>query len=352
MKIEQLETPALFVDLDVLERNHQAMMQFLSPLGVALRPHYKSHKTTWFAHYQVEHGAKGITCAKLSEAEDLALSGIGDILIANQVVEKSKIARLATLAGWCRLAVCVDDEQNIRDLNAAAAWQGSTIRVLVEYEVGMNRCGAAENSRVVALAKLVQECPHLELMGIQAYAGQLSHEENYETRRRQAEKTEEALKTLKAEWLAAGLPLQEISGASTGTVEFRRKGTEYTEVQAGSYLFMDEAYERLHVSFEHSLFMLATVISAKKGLFVTDAGVKSLGVDQGPPSAADYPGAPVNMSEEHCTVTAEHHQKIGDKLRLIPGHCCTTINLNNTVYLVRGGEVVDRLFVTSRGKSL
>lgn len=352
MRIEQLETPALLVEQDIFERNMQQMMQLLAPLGVALRPHYKSHKSTRVAHLQVAAGAKGITCAKVGEAEDLALAGIEDILIANQITGKSRIARCAWLAAGCRLTLCVDQEQNILDLEAAAACQGSTIHCLVEYEVGMGRCGVTLAQDCERLARLITQCPHLTFDGIQAYAGHLSHEVSLEVRRAEAEKIENTLKELKAYLEVRGIPVQEVSGASTGTAELRRQGTVYTEVQAGSYLFMDATYKQLGLGFENSLSVLASVVSTRPDLVVTDAGVKCIGVDQGDPVCPSLPGAPVNMSEEHSAFTCPGHTlQVGDRVRLLPGHCCTTMNLNDFFYFVRDGKVMDRVPVTSRGKA-
>ncbi|MEA5038451.1 MAG: DSD1 family PLP-dependent enzyme [Clostridiaceae bacterium] len=351
MHVEQLETPALLVDLDALERNQRRMMQLLAPLGIALRPHYKSHKCTAIAHMQIAAGAKGITCAKLSEAEDLILSGIEDVLIANQLTEPSILSRAAYLAGCCRLSVCVDRMENIEQLEKAAACAGSVIHCLVEYEVGMNRCGVSTPEAAVMLAKRILRSPHLEFMGIQAYAGQLSHEVNQEVRAAEAAQIEERLRVLLLALEKEGIRTPEVSGASTGTAELRKAGTVYTEVQAGSYLFMDEAYKKLKLGFENALFMLSTVVSSDEGKMICDAGLKSFGVDQGNPVFEDYPDVPAEMSEEHCAIYCANDAFPGQKRRLIPGHCCTTVNLHDMLYFVRGDKVVDRVPVTSRGKS-
>ncbi len=352
MRIDTLETPALLVDKDAFDRNMERMVRLLEPLGVAMRPHYKSHKSTAVAHLQIQAGAKGVCCAKVGEAEDLALAGIEDILIANQVTEKSRIARAAWLAKGCRLTVCVDRAQNIRDLEQAAAFEESTIYCLVEYEVGMGRCGVETPEAFAALARQVMECPHLRFEGIQAYAGQLSHEMDFETRRQQAGLIEQRLRQLKDYLAEQGIPVKEVTGASTGTVELRGKDTVYTEVQPGSFLFLDSAYRQMGVGFENALTVLATVISTRPDLVVTDAGVKCMGVDHGQVLCPALPGADVNLSEEHSAFTAPGHSlKVGDKLRLIPGHCCTTMNLHDFFYFVRDNRVLDRLPVTSRGKS-
>lgn len=349
MLVTQIETPALVVDLDVLEKNHSTLLELLKPMNVALRPHYKSHKCTAIARWQMKNGAKGITCAKLSEAEDLVLAGIEDVLIANQIVEPQKIARLAQLAACCHLSVCVDSRENIRQLDAAAGQWGSTIHCLVEYEIGMRRCGVATEEEVLELSKAIMASDHLSFMGIQAYAGNLAHEYDTDARREGSLAVEEKVGKLLAYLRQNGIWAPEVSGCSTGTVEMRPEKTVYTEAQAGTYLFMDAAYEKVGAGFEHSLFMLSTVVSAAEGRVVCDAGVKSLGVDQGNPVLSKFPDAQVDMSEEHCTAYCTHAYNVGDKLTLIPGHCCTTINLHDYLYLTRNGKVVDRVPITSRG---
>ena len=352
MKINQLETPVLTLDLDILEENFRRMDQMLSGTNMRLRPHYKSHKCAWIARRQMENGAKGITCAKLGEAEDLAQAGIPDILIANQVVTPSKISRLAALAGKCRLSVCVDDIENIRNLGTEAALAGNTIHILIEYDIGMKRCGVRTKEEVLALALAVMEEKYLSLDGIQAYAGHLAHERNFDIRSSQSDLIEEDLRSLLA-WLREnGIEIREVSGTSTGTAALRKKDSVYTEIQAGSYIFMDAAYAPLKPGFAHALHMQTTVVSTACGRVVVDAGIKSCGVDQGPPICVEYPAAEINLSEEHMDFAAENLPPVGSRLTLIPGHCCTTVNLHDKIYLVRGEDVVDCIPVTSRGKCI
>lgn len=354
MNIRQIEAPALILDIDLFEENMRIMKSFTDANGIRLRPHYKSHKCSWVAHRQIEAGAKGITCATLSEAEDLARAGIEDILIANVVPQISKIFRIASLAGRCRLGVCVDNPENVKALEEAAAIAGTTVHVLIEYDVGMKRCGVLEPEEFLALAKLVDASPHLVFEGIQAYAGQLSHEEDYEKRKATSDWVENRLRDLKKHVEAAGLRVAEVSGTSTGTVEFRPRDSVYTELQAGSYIFMDKAYSRLNLKFRNALFLLTQVLSViGKERVVACGGLKSVAVDQSLPSFAEYPDMPVRMSEEHCTLSfVPEGIKVGDMLRLIPGHCCTTVNLHDHIYLVRNDTVIDRLEVVSRGKSV
>lgn len=353
MNIEQISTPALILDMDVFDKNCETMNSFLEGTHMRLRPHYKSTKCTAIAHMQMEKGAKGITCAKLSEAQDLVESGIENVLIANQVVDKEKISGLAALAKKCYLTVAVDHSENIDDLEQAAELQDSVIHCLVEYEIGMKRCGVDTPEAFYELAKKISLCKHLEFEGIQAYAGHLSHETSYEVREKESEGVEKRLREVYDYTVSRGIPVKEVSGASTGTVQFRKADSIYTEIQAGSYVFMDMAYGELGLKFENSLFVLATVISKSGDTTIVDAGRKSVSVDQATPEIKEFPGVGLKLSEEHsCTLKTGLDTKIGEKYRLIPGHCCTTMNLHDWIYLVRGGKVIDKVPVTSRGKSL
>lgn len=353
MKLEHIETPALVLDLDLMEENMRTMDRLLDGSRISLRPHYKSHKCTTLAHMQIAAGAKGITCAKLSEAEDLIFSGVEDVLIANQVVHPAKIARLAYLAKCCHLGVCVDSAQNITDLQNAAALQNSTIYCLVEFDIGMSRCGISTHEQAYALAAQISACPNLEFEGIQAYAGNLAHEFDYTDRCNGSEDIKRRLSALKQYLEERGLPVKEISGISTGTVQFHGKDSVYTEIQAGSYLLGDTTYEAVGVDFKHALFVLASVMHKHDNAVITDAGLKTVSVDQNPPVFKGYEQYPVAMSEEHSAIYGENIPlEVGDHLLMVPSHCCTEMNLHNNIYLIRKGVVVDRVPITSRGKSL
>jgi len=283
MTIDRLPTPSLLIDEPIFQANREAMKSLLKNSSVSLRPHYKSHKCAAIAHMQIQDGAIGMTCAKLDEALDLADSGIEDILIANQIVESQKIAIGARLAGDCRLTVCVDGRDNIKAWEKAAAYAGTKVHCLIEYEIGMQRCGVTENSDVIALAEQISECPHLQFDGIQAYAGHVSHMERIEDRLRYTMENSRKLRILLEELKNAGLYVRTVSGGSTGTATIKAAEGLYTELQAGSYLFMDATYQTLALPFRNALTVLSTVVSTKPDLLVVDAGVKSCGVDQGMP---------------------------------------------------------------------
>ena len=355
MTIHTLPTPALLLELSVFQANRAAMRELLKDSSLALRPHYKSHKCAAIAHMQMEDGAVGMTCAKLDEALDLADSGIADILIANQIVDPAKIRRGASLAGDCRLTVCVDCAENVAAWEKAAAEAGTVVHCLIEYEIGMQRCGVTEPADVLALAEKIAECPHLRFDGIQAYAGHVSHMESEADRLRYTRENGEKVRALLAMLTDAGLPAKTVSGGSTGTAAIKAMEGLYTELQAGSYLFMDATYRNLGLPFGNALTVLSTIVSAKPDLIVADAGVKSCGVDQGMPAPVGLTAEKIVASEEHFQLHGAvlHHPDrmlaVGDRLRLIPGHCCSTVNLYNRIYAVDGETVVDRWEITARG---
>ena len=350
MKISGIPTPALVLDVNILKANAEAMRSLLEGSSLQLRPHYKSHKCADIALWQMENGAVGMTCAKLSEAEDLCDAGVENILIANQIVDPVKIRRLADLAVNCRLTVCVDSVENADALSSAAVGCGNTIYCLVEYDIGMQRCGVTTKEAVLALAKHISACENLVFEGIQAYAGHISHVEDKKLRKNMTAENYEKLRTLLVYLQENGISVNTVSGGSTGTAEIKAAEGLYTELQAGSYLFMDATYRTLSLPFENALFLLTTVVSQRNGLTVVDAGVKTCGVDQGMPAVWEGTVAEIVASEEHFQLHGYSEKKqIGDKILLIPGHCCSTVNLHDKIYLVDGDRVIRRILVTARG---
>ena len=350
MKIENIQTPALILDKKILLENIKAMNSLLEGSNMKLRPHYKSHKCDYLAHLQIQNGAKGMTCAKLSEAIDLADSGIEDILIANQIVDPKKIRRLADLAGDCRLTVCVDDADNIKMLSEAATASGNTIHCLIEYEVGMQRCGVSSKEEVLKLAELIEKSENLVFDGLQVYAGHISHVENLAEREEATLNNYTKIKDVISFLNKHNISVNIVSGGSTGTAQVKVKDGIYNELQAGSYLFMDATYKNLNLPFENSLFILSTVVSKKNGLTVVDSGVKTCGVDQGMPEIVGNEAELIVASEEHFQLhNLKKPLEIGEKVKLIPGHCCSTVNLFDKIYLVDGDTVVDRILITAKG---
>ena len=350
MKITHLETPALILDVNAAQRNAEAMRKLLLGTSLSLRPHYKSHKCARIAKWQIESGAIGMTCAKLSEAIDLVDSGIEDVLIANQITDERKIRRLADLAADCRLTVCVDDGDNVKKIAEAARIAKSTVHCLIEYDIGMQRCGVTTEKEVLLLAKLINEEDGVIFDGIQAYAGHISHEVSLSERKEKTSENYRKIKSLISYLSSHGVNVKTVSGGSTGTAEIKAREGLYTELQAGSYLFMDSTYRTLKTPFENSLFLLTTVVSQREGLTVVDAGVKTCGVDQGMPVTAEGDTAEIVASEEHFQLHSySESKKVGDKIMLIPAHCCSTVNLHDKIYVVDNDKVIDRIDITARG---
>ena len=350
MRITGLSTPALVLDVNILKANAAAMKALLEGSNLGLRPHYKSHKCAALALWQMEKGAVGMTCAKLSEAEDLCDAGVEDILIANQIVDSAKIRRVAELAGNCKLSICVDSMENAAALSRAAQSCGTVVHCLVEYDIGMQRCGVVTCEEVLALAKYISGCKGLAFAGIQAYAGHISHIVDPEERRAMTAANYEKLRALLNCLRENGIEVKTVSGGSTGTAQIKAGEGLYTELQAGSYLFMDAVYGDLNLPFKNALFLLTTVVSRRDDLTVVDAGVKTCGVDQGMPVPREGAVREIVASEEHFQLHGySETAKVGQKLLLVPAHCCSTVNLHDKIYLADGETVIDRILVTARG---
>jgi 3-hydroxy-D-aspartate aldolase len=360
MPLGDVDTPALLIDLDALERNLRRMAERAKALGVRLRPHAKTHKSPVIARRQMALGAVGVCCQKVSEAEAMVQGGVGDVLVSNEVVGARKLERLAALAREARVAVCVDHPDQVDALSAAAARYAVRLDVLVEIDVGAGRCGAAPGEPARALVERIARSKALRFRGLQAYQGAAQHIRAYAERRAAiARAVEKARDT--AELLARhGLPCEDVGGAGTGSYGFEGASGVYNELQAGSYIFMDADYARnlgedgepVH-EFEHALFVYATVMSTPaRERAVLDAGLKAFSFDSGPPRLADRPDVEyVGASDEHGKLKLAPDNRplaLGDKVRLIPGHCDPTVNLYDW-YVGYRGERVEALWPIARG---
>lgn len=350
MREEEIDTPALVIDLDAFEANLATMRDLLAPTGAKLRAHAKTHKSSVIALRQMAHGAIGQCVQKVGEAEVLAWGGVPDILVSNEVVGAGKLARLAALASIAEVAVCADDAAQVAAAEAAAEAAGIRLSVLVEIDVGGGRCGVAPGSDAAELARRIAASRHLRFGGLQAYHGSAQHLRRAEQRHfaiaAAAEDCRRTIDILRQQGLACPI----VGGGGTGTFMLEAASGVYNEVQAGSYVFMDADYGRnLDVSgqerspFRQSLFVLATVMSAARvGVAVVDAGHKAVAVDSGLPLVAGREGIKyVGASDEHGKLVAEGGPapKLGEKLRLIPGHCDPTVDRYDWYVAVRGGRV-------------
>ncbi len=360
MEVAEVDTPALLVDLEAFEHNLDHLDRTLAGTGMRVRPHAKSHKCPEIARRQVARGAVGVCCQKVSEAERLVAGGIGDVLVTNEVVGPRKLERLAQLARRARVGVCVDDPGNIQELGRAALAVGASLDVLVEIDVGAGRCGVAPGSRALELARLIADTAGLRFAGLQAYHGTAQHLRTLEERReaiaQAAAKVESTVRLLRE----AGLGVPVVTGAGTGTYPLEAGSGVYQELQPGSYVFMDADYGRnlgedglpVH-GFRQSLFLLTTVMRRPDAArVVVDAGLKAHSVDSGMPLVADLPGAVfTRVSDEHGVIELGEgpEVRLGEKLRLVPGHCDPTVNLHEWLVCVRAGRVVDLWPISARG---
>ena len=361
MAADGVDTPALLVDLDAFEHNIALMAKMVASFGVNHRPHAKTHKSPDVARRQIAAGAVGQCCQKVGEAEVLVAGGIEDVLVSNQVVGPRKLDRLAALARQARIGVCVDDAGNIEDINAAAKRFGSTVEVLVEVDIGAGRCGVMPGAPAVVLAKKIDAASNLKFGGLQAYQGRAQHIRGHGERKVAIDKAGALVKETVAKLTAAGLDCRLVTGAGTGTFQFEARSGVWNELQAGSYCFMDADYS-LNLSedgeffdtFRQSLFVLATVMShPTRDRAVLDAGLKASSIDAGLPRIADLLDVTyVGASDEHGTLALgvkAPEIKLGDKLRLIPGHCDPTVNLHDWYVGIRGGVVESLWPVAARG---
>ena len=360
MALAEVDTPALLLDLDAFERNLDRLDKSLAETRIRVRPHAKSHKCPEIALRQMARGAIGVCCQKVSEAEAMVEGGVMNVLISNEVVGAPKLARLAALARRARISVCVDNEQNIADLDAAARTAGAKIDVLVEVNVGANRCGVEPGQPCVDLAKRIATAKHLRFAGLHAYQGAAQHARTPVERKAAIAKAVQYVQDTVEALQVHGLKPEIVTGAGTGTYLLEAASGVYNEIQPGSYIFMDADYNRNLGDdgrpvndFEQSLYVWTTVMShATTERAVLDAGLKALSVDSGMPLVADLPGVEfVKASDEHGVLKLPQGSRltVGDKIRLVPGHCDPTVNLYDWIVGMRGDKVESVWPVTARG---
>jgi len=355
MRREELDTPALLLDLNALERNISKMSRFIREAPADLRPHVKTHKCPEIARRQIEAGAKGITCAKLGEAEAMTKFGVDDILIANQVVGKQKIKRLISLAESTHIMVAIDSIKNARELSNAAAKGGQILDVVVELNIGLNRCGAHPGADSVALAKKIVEMSGLNIRGLMGYEGHVMFIPNHSERKRMCEQALAKLTRTKSMLEKESFDVQVVSAGGTGTYDIAAVYPGITEVQAGSYATMDTKYRDLGVNFECALSLISTVISRPtEKRAVIDAGAKAITSEYGMPEPKEPMGSHLTaLHEEHGILRLESDAQkldVGDKIEFIVSHGCTTVNLHDQLNAMRGDRLEAVWSIAARGK--
>ena len=360
----ELDTPALCVDLDKLERNIAKMQRSLAAQKLASRPHAKTHKCAAIAKLQMKAGAIGICTAKLSEAEALAASGLDRICMTTSNLSANKIKRAMQLRKKLpNFIQAVDFDQNARDLNDAAKQAGVVADVVIDVAVG-TRSGVPAGEDALALAKLVDTLPNLKLRGLLSYDGGTQHAIGFQPRKERMLRNIEDNARTREKMQQAGLSTEIFSGGGTGTYNMQHLVPGFTDVQVGSYVFMDMQYlaigsedgNPVFTDFEPSLTVLATVLNNRfPGRLTTDAGAKALTLNVPRAGVIGEPGMDYNAgSDEFGSITFKESAKtykMGDRLELIVPHCDPVVNLYDYIYATRNDRVDAVWEVTARGHS-
>jgi 3-hydroxy-D-aspartate aldolase len=352
MRRSDVPTPALLVDIDNLDRNIAVMRNGAREMGVALRPHAKAHKCIEIAQRIAAAGAIGVSCATISEAEAMALGGLTGILITGPLNSTDALDRLRRLLlRGADVTVIADHPSSVSQLTAIAAAAGRTLPVLVDVDVGMDRTGCLEIADVVSLAKDIAPAPSLRYAGIQAYWGNLQQVMPFGERSRLVGVQTERVRAVIDALQAAKMPPGIVSGGGTGSHRIDAASGLFTEIQPGSYLFMDSCYGKVAISetgnpFMPSLFVAATVVSANSpGRVIVNAGWKAFATDSGTPIALR--GAPAGasyryMGDEHGAVDFDGEgPPLGTTIEFLTSHCDPTVNLFAAYHVVREDEVID-----------
>ena len=360
-----IQTPCLVLDLDALERNIIKMGNFAKQVGIRHRVHGKMHKSVDVALLQERLGGScGVCCQKVSEAEAFVRGGIKDVLVTNQVCDPAKIDRLARLPKLgARVICCVDDLANVADLSSASRTHSTQIECLVEIDCGAGRCGVQSTADVVEIASAIDAADGLKFSGLQAYQGAIQHLSDYNERKAKIEVAVTMVADAVAGLRAVGLLCDIVGGGGTGSYIFEGESGVYNELQCGSYAFMDADYGKIldnkgeridQGEWQNALFLLTSVMShAKPEKAICDAGLKVQSVDSGLPFIFGRDDIKyVKCTDEHGVIDDPNGVlNVGDKLKLVPGHCDPTCNLHDWYVAVRNGKVEALWPVTARGKA-
>lgn len=357
-----IPTPALLLDLDAFESNIATMAAHLRKRGKAFRPHGKTHKCPQVARALINAGAVGCCAARLSEAEVFADHGIPGLLITTAVIGRAKIARAVALAARAPDTIfCVDDADNVHELNAAANAAGVKVEVAIDLYFG--RTGVLPGEPALALARVIASLPGLNLAGLQAYDGDAAHTTPFEARRARTDGSMARAAETRMLIERDGTPCPMVTGGSTGTYRFDSENPGVTELQPGSFVFMDIDYGRIggpdgpeYRDFKNALTVVTTVVSTPPGFAIVDGGYKAFSTDRPfTPAPLDLPGITYGWAgDEHGRLNlagASRALKVGDRIEFIPPHCDPTVNLYDHLYALRGDRLEGVWSIAARGKS-
>ena len=358
---DDVETPAVVIDLDILEANLKFTADLAAKAGVKLRPHTKTHKSVWIAKRQLAYGASGITVAKLGEAEVMADAGIDDILIAYPIVGRTKLERLRRLMERVKVAVSTDDYQVAKGLSDLGESMNRRIPLYIDVNTGLDRCGREPGEETAALALAIGALPGVEVVALMTHAGHAYAETNAHGRREVAVAEAEALVSTQQLLLRKGMRVPEIIVGSTPTSKHIGDVRGVTEMRPGAYVFGDcsQLFAGMIDESACAMRVYATVVSTPRpGTAIIDAGSKTLTNDvcahrPGYGYIPEIPGAVIErLSEEHGKVKLPEgaELRVGDIVSIIPNHCCTVTNLHDRLLGFRGGRLERRIHVDGRGR--
>lgn len=354
LSAELIPTPALVVDANLLENNIRLMKEFLQTTKVALRPHAKTHKSPMIAHMQMEAGAIGICCASVGEAEAMAYGGLKHILLTSQVHGLEKVRRVVSLGRMAEIIVAVDNLENLEQIITESERIGSKTGIMIEIDVGMGRCGTRTVEQALLLARTAHEAPAVTFKGIYGYEGHTVFIEDRQERLHAGRTANRHVVSVAQTLREQGIPVEIVSAAGTGTYDIAGVFPGITELQAGSYIFMDGTYGKLGLPFAQSLTVLSTVISCPEpDQFVLDVGMKGISAERFPPAVLHQEHLKIlKLSENHAkgeVVSGKPNPKAGEKLHLVPSHCCTTVSMYDELHVVRDGLLEAIWPITARG---
>ena len=356
MKKTDIETPALILDIEVLKKNIETMADYLKDKPAKLRPHIKCHKTPVIAHMQIKAGAKGVMTAKLGEAEVMTDAGIADVVIANQVVQDSKLERLAGLNRYGKVSVAVDNSEVAERLSNVALRRGVSVGVVEEIDIGLSRCGVLPGKPAVDLAKKIANLKGLIFEGITGWEGHVAFIKDFRERREQCNRCYHKLIECKRQILEAGIDVETVGAGGTTTFNLAAEYPGVNEIEAGSYVFMSLTHSLEGIPFQQALTVLTTVTSKPaRDRIIVDGGVKTFCVAEGNPKVKGFEGLEVHeLHMEHGILRLSNPNvslQVGDMIEFVPAYADTAINLHDKVYITKGDQVETTWGIQARGRT-
>jgi D-serine deaminase-like pyridoxal phosphate-dependent protein len=351
---EEIPTPALVLNYNIMQENIEIMAKFARENKINHRPHVKTHKCPKVGHMQLKAGCKGITVAKVGEAEVFAHSGFEDIFIANQVIDPTHIDRLAKLSKYITIKCTVDSRKNILDLSRIASKNNTELQVLLDVNLGLGRSGVEPGESALEIARFIKNTEKVKLVGLFGYEGHLTPMMNMEQKETMAKACMKMIVETRDLLNKNGFNINYISTSGSATYMYAAKYGGITEIRPGTYIFSDEHLQRVNPIFKHAVSILGTIQSQTgKKEFTTDTGTKSIDIGDGKPIFKEYPKNTIRvMNEEHLQFKALGADfEIGQKVEFIPAHICASVNLYDYFYVVKDNQYIGKWPILARGKN-